>query len=165
MKLKIYQIDAFTEKPFEGNPAAVVPLQNWLPDKMMQSIAEENNLAETAFFVPTNDGFHIRWFTPSTEVKLCGHATLASAFVLFDVVGVKSDSITFDSLSGQLVITKNNGLITLDFPAQKPEKCATPKELATGLVGTQPSAYDTKTTSPYLIVNMTYRVLRRTMTI
>ena len=118
---------------FEGNPAAVVPLDNWLPDTTMQSIAEENNLAETAFFVPTESGFHIRWFTPSKEVKLCGHATLASAFVLFDVVGVKSDSITFHSLSGPLRVTKTDGLITLDFPVQKPEKCAIPKELVAGL--------------------------------
>ncbi len=88
MKLSIYQIDAFAEKAFEGNPAAVVPLEYWLPDTIMQSIAEENNLAETAFFVPTESGFHIRWFTPSKEVKLCGHATLASAFVLFDVIGL-----------------------------------------------------------------------------
>ena len=87
MKLSIYQIDAFAEKAFEGNPAAVVPLQEWLPDKVMQSIAEENNLAETAFFVPEDDGYHIRWFTPTNEVKLCGHATLASAYVLFKILG------------------------------------------------------------------------------
>ena len=133
MKLKIYHIDAFAEQPFEGNPAAVVPLGNWLPDTMMQSIAEENNLSETAFFVPTHNGFHIRWFTPCKEVKLCGHATLASAFVLFDVFGMESDSITFDSLSGPLGVTKTNGLITLDFPAQQPEQCAIPKELVAGL--------------------------------
>ncbi len=133
MKLPIYQIDAFAEKPFEGNPAAVVPLEHWLPDTTMQSIAEENNLAETAFFVPTKSGFHIRWFTPSKEVKLCGHATLASAFVLFDVVGVQSSSIAFDSLSGPLGVTKTDGLLTLDFPAQQPVKCAIPQELVAGL--------------------------------
>ncbi len=133
MKLPIYQIDAFAEKPFEGNPAAVIPLEHWLSDTIMQSIAEENNLSETAFFVPTESGFHIRWFTPSKEVNLCGHATLASAFVLFDVLGVQSDSIAFDSLSGPLGVTKNDGLLTLDFPAQPPEKCAIPKELVAGL--------------------------------
>ena len=108
MKLPIYQIDAFAEKPFEGNPAAIVPLEKWLSDETMQAIAEENNLAETAFFVAINGGFHIRWFTPSNEVKLCGHATLASAFVLFNCLGYESDSITFDSLSGRLSVTKKN---------------------------------------------------------
>ena len=80
MKLPVYQIDAFADKVFGGNPAAVMPLQAWLDDALMQSIAAENNLAETAFFVPEDDGFHLRWFTPKVEVRLCGHATLASAF-------------------------------------------------------------------------------------
>ena len=84
MKLKIYQIDAFADHVFEGNPAAVIPLENWLPDAVMQNIALENNLSETAFFVPVENGFHIRWFTPAAEVDLCGHATLASAHVLFN---------------------------------------------------------------------------------
>ena len=84
MKLKLYQVDAFAEKPFEGNPAAVVPLNKWLPDQILQKIAEENNLAETAYYISKTDGFEIRWFTPGTEVKLCGHATLASAAVLFN---------------------------------------------------------------------------------
>lgn len=87
MTLKIYQIDAFASKLFEGNPAAVVPLDAWLNESVMQSIAAENNLAETAFFVPKGSGFEIRWFTPTEEVKLCGHATLASAFVLYDILG------------------------------------------------------------------------------
>lgn len=98
MKLSIYQVDAFAEKPFEGNPAAVVPLEKWLSDEAMQAIAEENNLAETAFFVPANEGFHIRWFTPNKEVKLCGHATLASAFVLFELLGYAQDVITFTAV-------------------------------------------------------------------
>jgi PhzF family phenazine biosynthesis protein len=89
MKIPIYQIDAFANKTFEGNPAAVCPLDSWLPDELMQSIAAENNLAETAFFVPANDGFDIRWFTPAAEVDLCGHATLASAYVLFDILKFK----------------------------------------------------------------------------
>ena len=86
MKLAVYQIDAFAKHVFEGNPAAVCPLQEWLPDALMQRIAEENNLSETAFFVPIANGFHIRWFTPAMEVDLCGHATLAAAYVLFDVL-------------------------------------------------------------------------------
>ena len=133
MKLRIYQIDAFAEKSFEGNPAAVVPLESWLPDQTMQAIAQENNLSETVFFVPTDIGYHIRWFTPNQEVKLCGHATLASAFVVFEVLGLNADSITFDSLSGPLIVTKTNGFITMDFPAQHPEKCEISKMLVAGL--------------------------------
>ena len=87
MKLPIYQVDAFTDGPFTGNPAAVVPLEKWLPDDVMQKIAEENNLSETAFFVKEGEGYHIRWFTPGVEVDLCGHATLASAHVMWSVLG------------------------------------------------------------------------------
>lgn len=139
MKLKIYQVDAFAEKPFEGNPAAVVPLEEWLPDEVMQAIAEENNLSETAFFIPTGSGFHIRWFTPKMEVKLCGHATLASGFVLFTLLRHGSDTITFDSLSGPLSVTKTDQLLTLNFPVQKPEPCEAPQDLVQGL-GRQPLA-------------------------
>ena len=139
MKLKMYQVDAFAEKPFEGNPAAVVPLESWLPEDVMQAIAEENNLSETAFFVPTETGFHIRWFTPKMEVKLCGHATLASGFVLFDLLGHPSDTISFDSLSGPLAVSRTGGRLTLDFPVQKPEPCDAPKDLVQGL-GQQPQA-------------------------
>jgi len=133
MKLPIYQIDAFADKPFEGNPAAVVPLDAWLSEETMQAIAEENNLAETAFFVPAGDGFHIRWFTPRKEVALCGHATLASAFVLFELLGYEQDSIQFDSQSGPLAVTKSGDLLTLNFPANLPVKCETPEELIKGL--------------------------------
>lgn len=133
MKFTIFQIDAFAEKPFEGNPAAVVPLNEWLSDKMMQKIAEENNLSETAFFVPIEGGFHIRWFTPKREVKLCGHATLASAFVLFTILDYGPNTITFDSLSGPLSVSKAEGLFTLDFPIQVPERCEIPDDLIQGL--------------------------------
>ena len=129
MELSLYQIDAFASKLFEGNPAAVVPLDEWLPDKTMQSIAEENNLSETAFFVPKDNGFHIRWFTPKGEVDLCGHATLATAYVLFDSLGYKRDKIEFDSRSGLLLVTKDNERIVLDFPAQPPVLCDIPKEI------------------------------------
>ncbi len=141
MKLSLYQVDAFAEKSFEGNPAAVIPLESWLPDRTMQAIAEENNLAETVFFVPMRPGYHIRWFTPNQEVKLCGHATLASAYVLWNVLGIQSDSITFESLSGPLVVTKTDVLITLDFPAQLPEKCDIPKDLLAGLGRTPIECY------------------------
>lgn len=133
MKLTIYQIDAFAEKQFEGNPAAVVPLREWLPDRVMQAIAEENNLAETAFFVPTDDGFHIRWFTPNKEVKLCGHATLASGYVLFNILGHDEKFVSFESLSGLLTVSKNNEMFTLNFPAQLPICCDTPLLLSNGL--------------------------------
>lgn len=133
MKLAIYQIDAFAEKQFEGNPAAVVPLESWLPDTVMQAVSEENNLAETAFFVPTKNGFHIRWFTPNKEVKLCGHATLASAYVLFNILGYTEERISFQSLSGELLVSKTDNLLTLDFPAQIPEICNTPSLLVAGL--------------------------------
>ena len=129
MDLSIYQIDAFSSCVFEGNPAAVCPLDEWLPDKTMQSIAEENNLSETAFFVPKDDGFHIRWFTPASEVDLCGHATLGSAYVLFNILGYKNEAIQFDSKSGILVVTKQDDWLTLDFPKQPPVSCETPKEI------------------------------------
>ena len=117
MKLKIYQADAFTHKLFGGNPAAVVPLESWLPDSSMQSIAAENNLAETAFVVPENSGYNIRWFTPAAEVELCGHATLASAFVLFTQEGAAGSEIRFSSKSGPLTVTRNGDGLTLNFPA------------------------------------------------
>ena len=129
MELSLYQIDAFASKSFEGNPAAICPLDEWLPDQLMQSIAQENNLSETAFFTPTAKGFHIRWFTPASEVDLCGHATLASAYVLFNILGHKNDRVEFDSKSGILTVTKNNEWLVLDFPAQPPVICDTPKEI------------------------------------
>ncbi len=119
MKLNIYQIDAFTNRVFSGNPAAVCILENWLDDITMQQIAAENNLAETAFLVKKGDGYEIRWFTPSIEVALCGHATLASAFVLFHYYDITAKKIPFYSLqSGVLFVQKEeNDLLTLDFPA------------------------------------------------
>lgn len=116
MQLPLYQLDAFTDHVFGGNPAAVVPLSSWLPDDTMQSIAAENNLAETAFYVPTEEGFHIRWFTPMVEVDLCGHATLATAYVIFDLDNYPHDTIRFDSRSGELKVTKEGEWLVLDFP-------------------------------------------------
>jgi len=119
MRLPIHQIDAFAEKPFEGNPAAVMPLENWLPDDLMQSIAMENQLSETAFFVPLKDGnhdFHIRWFTPANEVDLCGHATLASAWLILNELRPDRQSVKFQSQSGPLEVTKDGEWLFLDFP-------------------------------------------------
>ncbi len=130
MELSLYQIDAFASKLFEGNPAAVCPLDEWLPDDTMQAIAAENNLSETAFFVPTGSGFHIRWFTPVSEVDLCGHATLASAYVLFDILNCQNDRIEFKSKSGLLAVTRENEWLVMDFPAQPPEPCEVPREIA-----------------------------------
>ena len=129
MKLKIYQVDAFATRPFEGNPAAVVPLDSWLPDAFMQSIASENNLSETAFFIPTNSGFHIRWFSPNQEVKLCGHATIASAFVLFEKMNYQKVRIDFESLSGILSVSKKGDHYELDFPKSNPVSCEAPAEI------------------------------------
>lgn len=117
MQLKIYQIDAFANKAFEGNPAAVCPLEDWLPTEIMQAIALENNLSETAFFKPGKDGYEIRWFTPAIEVDLCGHATLASAHALFHHLAYDNPIIRFDSRSGILEVEKSSSGYTLDFPA------------------------------------------------
>lgn len=117
MEINIFQIDAFAEKVFSGNPAAVCPLNNWLPDEILQNIAMENNLAETAFYVFEKEGLRIRWFTPTVEVDLCGHATLASAFVLFNHENYNGDKIVFNSRSGPLTVTKVGNVLTLNFPA------------------------------------------------
>lgn len=116
-QLTLYQIDAFATSVFTGNPAAVCPLDAWLTDKQMQAIAEENNLSETAFFVPENGHYRIRWFTPNTEVDLCGHATLASAFVLFNQLNYQGSTILFQSNSGELRVSKQNNQLQMDFPA------------------------------------------------
>jgi len=129
LELNLYQIDAFTDTPFEGNPAAVIPLETWLPDNTMQSIAEENNLSETAFFVPNGKGFHLRWFTPKTEVDLCGHATLAAAYVLFNILGYNKERIEFETKSGVLTVLKKDDWLVMDLPAQTPVPCNVPYEI------------------------------------
>jgi PhzF family phenazine biosynthesis protein len=116
LRLPIHQIDAFAERPFEGNPAAVMPLESWLPDGLMQSIAMENQLSETAFLVPEEDGYRIRWFTPANEADLCGHATLASAWLIFNELHPDWQSIKFQSQSGPLQVTKDDDWLVLDFP-------------------------------------------------
>ncbi len=137
MQIPLYQIDAFAARPFEGNPAAVCPLEKWLPDKVMQAIAAENNLSETAFFVPTDDGFHIRWFTPASEVDLCGHATLASAYVLFSRLGYDRDEIAFTSRSGMLRVRRDGARLVMDFPTQPASPCDTPQSIVEAF-GRQP---------------------------
>ncbi len=125
MKLTLYQVDAFTNKLFGGNPAAVIPLEKWLDDTLMHQLALENNLSETVFFVPSSSAdadYDIRWFTPAIEINLCGHATLASAYVLFNILGFKKPELKFNSKSGVLSVTKKDDLITMDFPSWKPER-------------------------------------------
>lgn len=134
MKLNIYQVDAFAEKVFTGNPAAVVPLEKWIDAELMQNIAMENNLAETAFFVKNGNDFDIRWFTPALEIDLCGHATLASAYVLYHYLGYEKEKINFNSKSGVLKVHREGDNINLDFPSWNPEKISEyPSELLASL--------------------------------
>jgi PhzF family phenazine biosynthesis protein len=135
MQLPIFQVDAFTSSVFAGNPAAVCPLGDWLPDATLQAIAAENNLAETAFFVPNNGRFHLRWFTPVCEVELCGHATLASAHVLFRELDQPGDTVRFDTQSGELVVKRDNGRLVMDFPSRPPGKVDVHPELIPALGG------------------------------
>jgi PhzF family phenazine biosynthesis protein len=135
MKLPLYQVDAFSDRSFSGNPAAVVPLERWLDDRTLQAIANENNLAETAFFVREPDGYRIRWFTPQVEVDLCGHATLASAHVLFDFLDHGATTVTFASRSGPLKVTQEGGRLALDFPAKPGHRLDPPAGFASALSG------------------------------
>jgi PhzF family phenazine biosynthesis protein len=132
MRVPFYQVDAFTSRLFAGNPAAVCPLTEWLPETTMQAIAAENNLAETAFFVPQGDRYLLRWFTPTVEVDLCGHATLASGYVVTHILAPERRSVTFETLkAGPLDVTRDGDLLAMDFPAWPPEeKPADPRILA-----------------------------------
>ncbi|MFU1517774.1 PhzF family phenazine biosynthesis protein [Vreelandella alkaliphila] len=133
MNIDLYQVDAFASKPFEGNPAAVCPLETWLDDALLQAIATENNLSETAFFVPTESGYHLRWFTPSVEVDLCGHATLAAAWVIFNVLGDSAETLQFETRSGQLLVQRDGNELAMDFPAKVVEPLAMEAEVKAGL--------------------------------
>ncbi len=131
--LTIYHVDAFTSKLFGGNPAAICPLKEWLPDEPMQKLAAENNLSETAFFVKEGEGYKLRWFTPEYEIDLCGHATLASAFVLFNHLNYSFEDIHFYTKSGELVVRKKGDLIELNFPSRMPQPCEIPEALLKGV--------------------------------
>lgn len=134
MNIPIYQVDAFTSEVFSGNPAAVCIIEEWLDDNIMQSIASENNLSETAFIVQRDGQFKIRWFTPKTEVDLCGHATLASAFVLFEEELIDNNTVTFESQSGPLTVEGlDDGLLSMNFPSRRPIACKKPKVLEDAL--------------------------------
>ena len=132
-RIPLYQVDAFTSKVFGGNPAAVCPLEEWPPDAVMQSIASENNLSETAFFIDRGDHFDLRWFTPAAEVDLCGHATLATAWVLFNELGIETPEVGFDTLSGRLTVRNGGDWLVMDFPARPPERIEPSPTLAEAL--------------------------------
>lgn len=136
MRLRLYQVDAFADRLFTGNPAAVVPLERWLPDATLQAIALENNLSETAYFVPEGESFALRWFTPTREVDLCGHATLAAAFVLYGSLGYSGARVRFDAASGELTVTRDGAWLWMDFPADPPAPVEAPSALAQGLGAT-----------------------------
>lgn len=136
MRLPIFQVDAFSRRVFGGNPAAVCPLPGWLDDAVMQAVAAENNLSETAFFVRQGDDYAIRWFTPAVEVDLCGHATLASAHVVFTVLEPERGAVRFLSASGALDVTRAGELLVLDFPARAPRRCEPPAGLSAALGAT-----------------------------
>lgn len=139
MTIPIYQADAFTNQLFGGNPAAVCPLTEWLPDGTMQKIAAENNLAETAYFVKTDTGYHLRWFTPELEIDLCGHATLVSAHIIFTELGFTEEAIHFSTeKAGTLIVTKNGDRYTLDFPSRPPYVAEMPEGLLEGLGNKMP---------------------------
>jgi PhzF family phenazine biosynthesis protein len=140
MNFTIYQIDAFASQVFKGNPAAVIPVLEWPETDLMQNIAAENNLAETVFFVPTTNSeadYHIRWFTPEFEINLCGHATLASAFVIFNYLGFEKTTVVFSSQSGLLRVTKKDSLLEMDFPSWKPLPASDAPENIASILGIQ----------------------------
>jgi PhzF family phenazine biosynthesis protein len=133
MELRTFHVDAFADRLFAGNPAAVCPLDVWLPDATMQAIAAENNVSETAFFVPSGDGYDLRWFTPAVETDLCGHATLASAFVIMTQLASTAPELRFQTRSGLLAVTRDGDLFTIDLPAQPPTTCTMPDRFVAAL--------------------------------
>jgi len=150
MKLPIFQVDAFTDSIFGGNPAAVIPLKSWLPEETMQQIAMENNLSETAFYVEEREGFTLRWFTPEVEVDLCGHATLATAHVLFNELGYTGKELKFDTQSGRLTVQKEVDWYIMNFPTVDMPKAEAPPILFQAL-GINPTS-DVFKTDDYMVV-------------
>ena len=141
MDIPVYQIDAFTDRPFAGNPAAVCPLDSWLEDELMQAIAAENNLSETAFFVVNgNGGYDLRWFTPTAEVDLCGHATLATASLLMETLTPEADEVRFETRSGTLTVVREGNLFVMDFPALVADEIEPPDGFADA-IGTAPVTF------------------------
>jgi PhzF family phenazine biosynthesis protein len=138
MEIPLFQVDSFSSRTFGGNPAAICPLPEWIDAALMQSIAAENNLAETAFFVTRADGrYELRWFTPTVEVDLCGHATLAAAYVLYEYLGAAGEELVFETRSGELKVRRDGKILKLDFPARPPKHCD-PHPRLIEVLGTQP---------------------------
>ena len=138
MKLQMFQVDAFTSRPFAGNPAAIVPLDEWLSDDVMQAIAMENNLAETAFFKKGENGYDLRWFTPTVEMDLCGHATLATGYLIFEVLGTEEKVLSFQTRSGELTVEKEGDRFVLNFPS-RPGEAAEPPAGLIDAIGREPT--------------------------
>lgn len=157
MKIRLYQVDAFADRVFTGNPAAVCPLEEWLDDATLLAIAGENNLSETAFFVPSGAKFILRWFKPLREIALCGHATLATAYVIFSYLGYAKKKVFFETRSGELSVTRQGSLLQMDFPVRVPEPCACPSLLADAL-GIRPP--EVLAADDYLVVVESEEVVR-----
>lgn len=154
----MYQVDAFTDQVFGGNPAAVCPLESWLPDHVLQQVAMENCVAETAYLVPIDAGFEIRWFTPEIEMDLCGHATLAAGHVLKNHLGYDASPIRFQSNSGELLVIVQEDLLTLDFPSRPPELAEAPRIILDG-IGQEP--VEILKSRDYVLVYEDEEIIRR----
>lgn len=157
MKIPLYQVDAFTNRLFRGNPAAVCPLEEWLEDQQMQAIAAENNLAETAFLVSRDDHYDLRWFTPVTEVDLCGHATLASAYMVFQSLNTSLTCVEFSTKSGMLTVEREGSLLSMNFPSRPASSCDISDDLVQAL-GAQPA--EVLLSQNYLVVYESEEVIR-----
>lgn len=162
MSLPLFRVDAFTDQPFTGNPAAVCPLKAWLDDKLLLAVAAENNLSETAYFVPEGEQFHLRWFTPRCEVNLCGHATLASAFVLLTILEPQRKLVSFATRSGILTVRREQDLLSMDFPALPPwHRASPPQELIEGLGATTQPISVLQVKDNYFVVYESEEEVRR----
>jgi len=160
MRLRIFRVDAFTDRVFHGNPAAVIPLNRWLDDEVLQNISAENYFSETAFFVPEGTAYHLRWFTPVAEVPLCGHATLATSFVIFNYLSPSKKILRFQTLSGVLKVLRKGDRMTLNFPRFVPQRCDLPEILAEGLGLRPKEVWNTREDKNYYAIFETAREIR-----
>ena len=162
MHVSVFRVDAFTDTIFAGNPAAVCPLASWPEDALLQAIAAENNLSETAYFVPQGDNFGLRWFTPKCEVNLCGHATLASGFVILNILHPDRESVRFETRSGTLTVARDAERLAMDLPARPPWACADPPaELAEGLQASAQASAVLQIKDNYFVVYGSEETIRR----
>jgi len=163
MRIPLFHVNAFTDQPFTGNPAAVCPLSVWLDDRTLRKVAAENNLSATAFLVSQDDGYELRWFTPRCELRLCGHATLASGLVVLDILNPALEEARFQTRShGLLTIHKEGNLFSMDFPAISPEVCAKPSDVLPRAVGPGPPPYEVlEANDTYFVVYESEGVIRK----